>query len=92
MGVPDSFSLIVAAQFWIWESFHQAVLTGLFALFVFSLPMRSGILPHWNRPRFPLLLSVPLIWVFLQWVVAPSPIFLGVPIDQLAYSQARVPR
>lgn len=91
LGVKGALSMALAMQVWFWESFHQALLTAAFALFVYSLPMRAGILPHWHRPRFPFLLSVPLMWIFLQWVVAPSPWFLGVPIDQLAYSQARVP-
>jgi apolipoprotein N-acyltransferase len=91
LGIKGALSVAVAVQIWFWESFHQSLLTGAFALFVYSLPMRAGILPHWHRPRFPFLLSVPLIWIFLQWVVAPSPWFMGVPLDQLAYSQARVP-
>jgi apolipoprotein N-acyltransferase len=91
LNIQGALSVAVAGQMWFWESFHQALLTAVFALFVYSLPMRAGILPHWHRPRFPLLISIPLIWIFLQWVVAPSPWFLGVPIDQLAYSQARVP-
>jgi apolipoprotein N-acyltransferase len=91
LGVKGALSVALAVQIWFWESFHQSLLTGVFALFIYSLPMRAGILPHWHRPRFPLLLSAPLIWIFLQWVIAPSPWFLGVPLDQLAYSQARVP-
>lgn len=91
-GINGFLSIVVATQVWFIESLHQALLTAAFALFVFALPMRAGILPHYGRPRFPFLLSVPIIWVFLQWVVAPSPLFLGVPIDQLAYSQARVPQ
>jgi apolipoprotein N-acyltransferase len=90
-GISDALSMLVAGQVWFVESLHQSLLTAAFALFVYSLPMRSGILPHWERPRFPFLLSVPIIWIFLQWVVAPAPFFLGVPIDQLAYSQARMP-
>lgn len=91
LGIKGALSVAVSGQIWFWEAFHQALLTALFALFVYCLPMRGGILPHWRRPRFPLLISVPLIWIFLQWVVAPSPWFLGVPIDQLAYSQAAMP-
>lgn len=91
-GVAGSFAGgIVVFQLWLMESLHQAILTAVFALFVITLPMRSGYLPRLQRPYFPMLLSVPLIWVFLQWIVAPSPLFLGVPIDQLAYSQAREP-
>lgn len=90
-GLKGTISILVAGQIWFVESLHQSLLTAAFALFVFSLPMRAGILPHWERPRFPFLLSVPLIWVFLQWVIAPMPWFFGMPIDQIAYSQARVP-
>jgi apolipoprotein N-acyltransferase len=91
LGLPAWVSLLVALQAWLLESLHQALLFAIFAIFVFTLPMRAGFLPHYQRPFFPVLFSVPLIWVFLQWIVAPSPYFLGVPIDQLAYSQTRVP-
>jgi len=90
-GITGPLSVVVALQVWFVESLHQSLLTTLFALFVFALPMRNGFLPHYERPRFPFLISVPLMWIFFQWIVAPSPMFLGVPIDQLAYSQARVP-
>ena len=30
---------------------------------------------------------MPLLWLFLQWTVAPSELFIGIPINQLAYSQ-----
>lgn len=87
----DFMSFLVAFQMWFLESLHQAVLMCLFALFVHSLPMRAGFTPHYKRPFLPVHLSVALIWVFLQWSVAPSPIFLGVPIDQVAYGQFKEP-
>ena len=90
-GLNQFLGYSVAIQLWFFESVHQALLLCLFAVFIFSLSMRAGYMPHFERPRYPMLLSIPVIWVFLQWVIAPSPIFLGLPIDQLAYSQARVP-
>ena len=90
-GLNDFLGYSVALQLWFFESVHQALLVCLFGVFIYSLSMRAGYMPHFERPRYPMLLSVPLIWVFLQWVVAPSPLFLGLPIDQLAYSQAKVP-
>jgi apolipoprotein N-acyltransferase len=91
LGLPSFAGMLLAGQSWFFESLHQAVLTSIFSIFVFTLPMRAGFMPHWERPFVPMLLSVPLIWIFLQWVVAPAPFFMGVPIDQLAYSQARLP-
>jgi apolipoprotein N-acyltransferase len=91
-GLGTGFAgLLIVFQLWVMESLHQAVLVGIFALFVRTLPLRAGYLPSLHRPFFPMLLSVPIIWIFLQWIIAPSPLFLGVPIDQLAYSQAREP-
>lgn len=72
---------------WILESVHQALLIAAFATLVHCLPLRAGFLPNIERPFFPYLLSAPLIWVFLQWMIAPSEIFIGLPINQLAYSQ-----
>src|SRR5581483_10705575 len=45
----------------------------------------------YKRPFWPLLLSVPLMYVFMQWVIGPAEFFLGMPINQLAYSQSRMP-
>lgn len=72
---------------WILESVHQALLIAAFATLIHCLPLRAGFLPNIERPFFPYLLSAPLIWVFLQWMIAPSEIFVGLPINQLAYSQ-----
>lgn len=87
----DAMSLIVGMQLWILESLHQALLFSLFAFFLYILPMRAGFTPHYKRPFFPVLLSVPVVWVFLQWFVGTSPLFLGVPINQLAYGQVNFP-
>ncbi|MBX9691323.1 MAG: hypothetical protein K2Z81_02995, partial [Cyanobacteria bacterium] len=81
--VGTQFSIII----WLLESFHQTILMVIFSLMVFSLPMRPGFLPHFQRPFFPYLLSVPILWVFLAWSVATSELFIGLPINQLAYSQ-----
>lgn len=91
LGIKGWFGYVVAGQFWILESLHEALLFAAFAMFIYSLPMRNGYMPHWKRPYFPMLISVPLIWLFLKWVIAPSPLFFGLPIDQLAYSQSKFP-
>ncbi len=88
--IHDLISLLGVGSVWVVESAHQALLMGLFALFIYMLPMRAGILPYFQRPYFPFLISVPLIWVFLNWVVAPSEFFLGLPVNQLAYSQVQL--
>jgi hypothetical protein len=75
------------AHAWVVEAAGRSCLFALFALFLFALPMRAGYLPHRRRPFFPALVTIPLIWVFLQWVVAFVPIF-GPVVDCLAYSQA----
>lgn len=78
---------VSAAQLWGVVSIHQSVLYALFASLVFALPMRAGFLPHYRRPFFPLIWSVPIIWLFIMWVIAPAEFFGGLPIAQLAYSQ-----
>ncbi len=88
MGLGDLLGFQAAVFAWLIEALHQALLIAAFSLFVYALPMRSGWLPFYNRPFFPYLLSVPCIWLFFQWMVAPCDAFLGVPINQLAYSQA----
>lgn len=87
MGIDDWLGFQCAVLVWIVESFHEAILFAAFAILVYALPMRQGLIACHRRPFFPYLLSVPLIWVFFQWVVGTSESFLGVPVNQLAYSQ-----
>ncbi len=87
MGIENWLALQAVAFLWIIESLHESLLLVGFAWLVYSLPMRPGLLGYLERPFFPQLISVPIIWIFMQWVVAPFEAFLGIPIDQLAYSQ-----
>ncbi len=87
LGFHEILGTQISMFIWILESLHQALLIAGFATLVYCLPLRAGFLPNIERPFFPYLLSVPLIWVFLQWMIAPSEIFVGLPINQLAYSQ-----
>lgn len=87
LGFHEILGTQISMFIWILESFHQALLIAGFATLVYCLPLRAGFLPNIERPFFPYLLSTPLIWVFLQWMIAPSEIFVGLPINQLAYSQ-----
>ena len=90
LQIHDWLGLIAVWTVWFVEALHQALLFAVFALLSFALPTRSGLLPYYKRPFYPFILSVPLIFVFLQWTVAPSEPFLGLPVNQLAYSQAGV--
>ena len=90
-GLDNFVGMVAAGQLWFIESLHQSLLLSLLALFIYLLPLRSGYLPDYKRPFWPLLLSIPLMYVFMQWVIAPAEFFLGLPINQLAYSQSRVP-
>jgi apolipoprotein N-acyltransferase len=87
LGLEDWVAIQAVALVWVLESLHEAILVAAFAWLVYCLPMRAGFLPHWRRPFVPFLLSVPLIWVFLQWIVATSSLFFGMPVNQLAYTQ-----
>ena len=87
LGFHEIVGYQVSMLIWLVESFHQSLLIGAFALLVYCLPLRAGFLPNLERPFFPYLIAVPLIWVFLQWMIAPSEIFIGMPINQIAYSQ-----
>lgn len=87
LGFHEILGTQISMFIWILESFHQGLLIAGFATLVYCLPLRAGFLPNIERPFFPYLLSTPLIWVFLQWMIAPSEIFVGLPINQLAYSQ-----
>jgi apolipoprotein N-acyltransferase len=89
LGINDFLSYQAVFVTWLVESVHCAVLIGLFSLLVFCLPMRAGFLPNHRRPFYPYLLAVPAIWVFIAWVIAPSPLFIGTPLSQLAYAQAK---
>lgn len=87
LGVHEIFGTQLSILLWIVESIHQSILVAAFALLLFCLPMRPGFLPNIQRPFYPYLISAPLLFVFLQWTVAPSELFIGIPINQLAYSQ-----
>lgn len=87
LGLHHTIGIAVAALVWILEVLHQSLLFLALGLLLGSLPLRSGFLPNINRPFYPYLIAVPIVWVFLQWVIAPSEIFVGLPINQLAYSQ-----
>jgi apolipoprotein N-acyltransferase len=87
LGIDDWVAVQAVGLVWVLESVHEALLLAAFAWLVYCLPLRSGFLVHVQRPYFPYMLSVPLIWVFLHWVVATSQLFLGMPVNQLAYTQ-----
>lgn len=89
MQIPDILGYQLIFLSWLLEAAHQALLIALFSFFVYHLPVRPGFLPHFRRPYYPYILTLPVIWVFIMWVVSPSPIFMSIPICQLAYSQAR---
>ena len=89
LGVHKFVGIQLSLLIWAVESLHQALLIAALSLVLYCLPMRSGFLPNIERPFYPALLTVPVIWVFLQWIVAPSELFIGTPINQLAYSQYR---
>lgn len=82
-------SMQLITGLWLLESMHQSILYSSFAALVAALPLRAGWLPHFRRPFFPYLISVPIIWTFLYWTIGTSPWFLGLPINALAYSQSQ---
>lgn len=88
--IHDWLALFAVWGLWFLESAHQALLFGALAFMAFALPMRAGLLPHYKRAFFPFVLAIPLVYVFLQWTVGPSEPFLGLPVNQLAYSQASI--
>lgn len=88
LQIHDWLGLLAIGGIWFLEAAHQALLIAVFALMTYALPMRAGLIPHFKRPFFPFILSLPLVYVFLQWNVAPSEPFLGLPVNQLAYTQA----
>lgn len=89
MGMEDWLAFQSTVFVWALEAFHQSLLIVALAVILSAVPMRAGFLPFFQRPFFPYLLSVPLAWVFFQWVVGTSELFLGVPVNQLAYSQCK---
>jgi apolipoprotein N-acyltransferase len=89
LGLSDWIGFQASLWVWLAESGHQALLFAAFALFVAALPMRAGLLPHFARPFFPYLLSVPVLWLFFHWLLGTSDFFLATPVNQLAYSQYR---
>ncbi|HEY9870950.1 MAG TPA: apolipoprotein N-acyltransferase [Candidatus Obscuribacterales bacterium] len=89
MGLEDWIAFQAVVLVWVIEAVHQSLLMAGTALLVFVLPMRAGFVPFYRRPYFPYVLSVPVLWVFFQWVLATQEAFLGVPVNQLAYSQCR---
>jgi apolipoprotein N-acyltransferase len=88
MGLEDQQAMRGVGVVWALESAHEAIVYAVFAWLIAGLPLRPGFLPRLQRPFFSYLLTVPIVWLFLHWVASPSPYFLGIPIDQLAYSQS----
>lgn len=89
LGVEDWLGVQLSVLCWIFESLHQALLIAGFSVLVYCLPLRSGFLPHYQRPFVPYMWGIPLIWIYCHWVVGTSELFLSVPVDQLAYSQSQ---
>ena len=89
MGMEDWLAFQSTVIVWVAEAFHQSILIVGLSVILSAVPMRAGLLPFFKRPYFPYLVSVPVAWVFLQWVVGTSELFLGVPVNQLAYSQCK---
>jgi apolipoprotein N-acyltransferase len=87
LGLDDWVAVQAVGCVWTLESLHESILFAIFAWLVYALPMRSGFVPHIHRPFFPYMISVPVIWVFVHWVIATSVVFLGMPVNQLAYTQ-----
>lgn len=87
LGLHEIVGTQVAFFIWIFEAFHQSLLLVMFSALIYCLPLRPGFLPHFRRPFFPHLIAIPIIWIFLSWIVAPSELFIGLPVNQLAYSQ-----
>lgn len=88
LGVEDWLSLEIAAFVWLAASSICSFAVAGFSLFLFALPVRAGSLPSYKRPFFPYLLTVPVLWVFFQWLIGACE-FGFVPISQLAYSQTK---
>jgi apolipoprotein N-acyltransferase len=89
MGLNDILSFQTVGLAWLLESAHEALIFALFAWVVSALPSRNGYLASLQRPFFPYLLVVPLVWYFLNWIISPSVFFFGIPVDQLVYSQSK---
>ncbi|PWT95663.1 MAG: apolipoprotein N-acyltransferase [Candidatus Melainabacteria bacterium] len=87
MGQDNWVAILIAGLVWILEAAHESLLMVGFSWLVYSLPMRPGFLFHRERPYFPQLLCIPIIWVFFQWLFGSVEPFLGILTDQLAYSQ-----
>jgi apolipoprotein N-acyltransferase len=87
LHVDNWLAIQAVGALWIVEAVHESLLVTGFAWLVYALPMRPGFFSHYQRPYFPQLLSIPTVWVFFQWLVGTSEPFLGIPTDQLAYSQ-----
>ena len=87
LGLGDIIGDQIVALTWVVESMHESLLFAGFAWTVHCLPVRAGFVPGIRRPFFPYVFCLPFIWVFFQWVVGTSEIFLSIPVHQLAYSQ-----
>jgi apolipoprotein N-acyltransferase len=87
LGLDNWLAFQAAVLLWFVEAAHESLLVVGFSWMVYSLPMRPGLVFHYERPYFPQLLCVPIIWIFFQWLVGCSEPFMGILTDQLAYSQ-----
>jgi apolipoprotein N-acyltransferase len=63
----------------------RALPLAFFGLLLYALPMRAGIFPDYRRPFFPYILSVPVAWIFFEYL---SGLTIGMRINDLCYSQA----
>jgi apolipoprotein N-acyltransferase len=79
-----SFTMVTATFWWLFASFHQATIFGIFAIIARKIPLKINSV---RREALPAVLVLPLLWVLIFNKIGNSSIFAGVPWCMLEYSQ-----
>jgi len=78
------FTALTATFWWLFASFHQGTIFGVFAIIARKIPLKINSI---RSDALPTLFALPLLWVLLFNKLGNHPIFVGIPWSMLEYSQ-----
>lgn len=78
------YTMLTAVFWWLFASFHQGTIFGVFALLARKIPLKANSM---RRDALPAIVVLPLLWVILFNKIGNSSWFVGIPWSMVEYSQ-----